>query len=67
LTGQAFRTFTTISMLAALKNQKYPESAVRASAWPSPRLPVSVCQDTVTAKRPPLRQSVVEFGTQAPG
>src|SRR5260370_880150 len=62
--AQPFSALATTSMLAALKNQKVPVSAVRATAWPSPVPPFAVCQAARTWKRPPSRQSVVASAAQ---
>src|SRR5262249_21920324 len=66
-TEHAFSTFTTISTLSGLKNQKYAESSVRPTPVPTPCSPVVFVHSAVTWNRPPWRHSVVALGTQLLG
>src|SRR5262249_54714691 len=65
--AHASSTFTTISTLSGLKNQKYAESSVRTTPVPLPCSPVDLVQSAVIWKRPRWRQRVPADGTQLPG
>src|ERR1700726_861306 len=65
-TAQPSSTLTTTSTLVLAKNQKYPVSAVSATAWPPPARPAGVSQVATTWKRLLPRQSEASPSTQVP-
>src|ERR1700688_4831269 len=65
-TAQPSSTLTTTSTLVLANNQKYPVSAVSATAWPPPARPAGVSQVSTTWKRLLPRQSEASPSTQVP-
>src|SRR5260370_20861681 len=64
--AQPSSTLTTTSTLVLAKNQKYPVSAVSATAWPPPAWPAGVSQVATAWKRLLPRQSEASPSTQVP-